>query len=136
MREEVRLADRVAMPALRVSLGLVFVWFGLLKVVGETPIAALLEASVPWVDPDLLVPGLGWFEVVLGVALVVGRYLRAVLAAMGAHLLGTFIVFVQAPGMAFAGGNPLLLTVNGEFVLKNLVLLCAVLVLFAEHERR
>jgi uncharacterized membrane protein YkgB len=43
------------------------------------------------------------------------------------HLLGTFGVLVMVPEVAFQAGNPLRLTVEGEFVVKNLVLLAAVI---------
>jgi hypothetical protein len=35
---------------------------------------------------------------------------------------------VVQPGIAFQDGNPLLLTVEGEFVIKNLVLITAAMV--------
>ena len=44
------------------------------------------------------------------------------------QLVGTFMVFLVLPQVAFSKGNPLLLTVEGEFVAKNLVLLAAGLV--------
>ncbi len=123
------LVGRVTVPALRMSLGLVFVWFGVLKVVGDSPVAGLIGATVPWIDPVLLVPALGWLEVVLGLALLAGRPRRLALLAAAAHLSGTFLTFVQAPSLVISDGNPFLLTANGEFVLKNLVLICAALVL-------
>ncbi len=123
------LVGRVTVPALRMSLGLVFVWFGVLKVVGDSPVAGLIGATVPWIDPGLLVPALGWLEVVLGLALLAGRPRRLALLAAAAHLSGTFLTFVQAPSLVISDGNPFLLTANGEFVLKNLVLICAALVL-------
>ena len=42
-----------------------------------------------------------------------------------AQMLGTFLVFLIVPDVAFRDGNPFLLTVEGEFVVKNLVLLAA-----------
>lgn len=43
--------------------------------------------------------------------------------------------FVTAPGWMWRGGNPLLLTTDGEFVLKNLVLISAALVLLGVSSR-
>jgi hypothetical protein len=43
-------------------------------------------------------------------------------------MVGTFLVFFVLPDVAFTAGNPLRLTVEGEFVVKNLVLLTAGLV--------
>lgn len=116
---------RWSVPALRVSLGVVFVWFGLLKVLGVTPVTDLVGDTVYWVDPGWFVPVLGVAETAIGIALVAGRLLRLALAAMAAQLLGTFLVLVVLPEVAFQDGNPLLLTVEGEFVVKNLVLLTA-----------
>jgi len=44
------------------------------------------------------------------------------------QLVGTFLVFVQLPNVAFQDGNPLKLTVEGEFIVKNVVLLAAAMV--------
>ncbi len=125
-------ADRLALAAptaLRFSLALVFVWFGVLKVAGSSPVIGLLTATVPWVEPHLLLRGLGAFEVLLGLGLLVGRAQRGLLLLLATHLTGTFLTFVTARGLVLQHGNPLLLTVDGEFVLKNLVLITAALLL-------
>ena len=122
---------RVAVPLLRVSLGLVFVWFGALKVLNVTPVGELVAGTLPFVDPAWFVPFLGAVEVALGVGLLVGRWITAVCAVLVAHLCGTFLVLVMQPQLAFQDGNPLLLTTIGEFVIKNVVLISAALVLAA-----
>ena len=128
--ERVRASLKQIAPAmLRVSLGLVFVWFGVLKIVGETPVSDLVAGTVYWLDPEWFVPLLGIFEVVVGIGLLLGRGLRIVLALFVLQMIGTFLVLVVQPEIAFQDGNPLLLTTEGEFVIKNLVLLSAGLVL-------
>ena len=131
-----RLLARVTLPALRISLGLVFGWFGALKVVGDSPVAGLVHATLPWFDQGVLLPILGWVEIVLGLALLAGRPRRVALVAVAAHLVGTFLVFIDAPSQVMSAGNPLLLTGNGEFVLKNIVLISAALVLLSQTRRR
>lgn len=121
----------VTMPALRVLLGLLFVWFGALKVLGRSPVGDLVSGTLPWADPGATVPVLGSAEVVLGVGLVTGFAIRLVLPLLVAHLSGTFLTFVMLPQLMFRGHNPLLLTESGEFVTKNLVLIAATLVLMA-----
>jgi len=108
---------------LRVSLGVVFIWFGLLKVIGVTPVADLVVAVISWVPAALSVPMVGVFEVVLGVGLVVGYGLRFTLLLLWLHLAGTFMLLLIRPDLAFQNGNPLFLTADGEFVIKNLVLI-------------
>jgi putative oxidoreductase len=129
------LVRRFAVPALRLSLGLVFVWFGALKITGDSPVAGLVHATLPWFDQSVLMPTLGWIEVALGLLLLAGRFPRLTLVAIAGHLTGTFLTFVDAPSWVISGGNPLLLTANGEFVLKNLVLICAALVLLTRTTR-
>jgi uncharacterized membrane protein YkgB len=108
---------------LRISLGVVFIWFGLLKAIGVTPVANLVTAVISWVPSTLSVPLVGVFEVVLGFGLVVGYGLRFTLLLLWLHLAGTFLLLVVRPDLAFQNGNPLFLTADGEFVIKNLVLI-------------
>jgi uncharacterized membrane protein YphA (DoxX/SURF4 family) len=118
-----------ALVAMRVLMGLLFIWFGGLKVAGASPVFALVAGTLPWVDPRVVVPALGAVEVLLGLGLVTGVALRLVLPILAAHLGGTFLTFVMLPALMFRHDNPLLLTENGEFVTKNLVLISATIVL-------
>lgn len=119
------------LPALRVLLGLVFVWFGGLKIVGRSPVAGLVSQTLPFANQHLVLLVLGTAELALGVLLTSGTFVRIALPALAMHLAGTFSTFVLAPHLMFSDGNPLLLTANGEFVLKNVVLIAATLALIA-----
>ncbi|MGH8942449.1 MAG: DoxX family membrane protein [Acidimicrobiia bacterium] len=127
--------QRWSLPALRWSLAIVFIWFGALKLFGVSPVVDLVASTVYWVDPEWFVPVLGAIEVLIGIGLAARIGLRIVLLALIAQMLGTFLVFVLLPDVAFEGGNPFILTVEGEFVLKNLVLLSAAMVVGAEVDR-
>src|SRR5262245_52134896 len=78
----IQLARRLAVPAMRVALGLTFVWFGALKITNDTPVADFVANTVDWlplVDGSWFVPFLGVVEVVLGGALILDWALRVVL---------------------------------------------------------
>ena len=124
-----QVAGRAAVPLLRISLGIVYIWFGALKLTDATPVAALVAHTVPFLPEKVFVPALGVFEVVLGLGLLVGRYLGIVALLMVAHLGGTFLVLITQPEEAFQHGNPLMLSMVGEFVVKNVVLITAGLLL-------
>ncbi|MBU1227514.1 MAG: DUF417 family protein [Actinobacteria bacterium] len=128
--------QRWSITVLRVAVAIVFIWFGALKVFNVTPVTELVANTVYWVDPDWFVPLLGLFEIAVGVGLLVRRALRAVLGLFALQMVGTFLVLVVQPEVAFQSGNPLLLTVEGEFVVKNLVLLAAGMVVGATVRRR
>lgn len=132
-----RLLHRFSLPLLRISMGVIFIWFGALKVTDVTPVKDFVAATVPWLNPAWFVPALGWFEVALGAALVIGVGLGWVCAVMVAHLGGTFFTVIMQPEVLFLNGNPVMLTMEGEFVAKNLVLITAALVIAAwSRERR
>jgi putative oxidoreductase len=109
----------------------VFVWFGVLKLIGDSPVKAMIAATLPWINPDIGVPTLGVIEIALGIALVARKLVRVTLLVLAGHLSGTFLTFLVAPDLMMQHGNPLLLTADGEFVVENLVLISAAFVLLA-----
>ena len=127
----IRFLRRWSIPALRISVGIVFIWFGALKVFDVTPVADLVARTVYWFDPGWVVPVLGGFEILVGLGLLFKIALRATLFLFAAQMVGTFLVLILLPEISFQDGNPLLLTVEGEFVIKNLVLLSAGMVVGA-----
>jgi uncharacterized membrane protein YkgB len=131
----IRVVERYAHTLLRVSLGVVFLWFGILKFTPFSPVAQLVADTLPFLPAKLLIPTLASFEVILGIALLVGRWTAGVVVVMIAHLSGTFLVLVTQPAVAFQHGNPLELTMTGEFVVKNLVLITAGLVLVTRRPK-
>jgi uncharacterized membrane protein YphA (DoxX/SURF4 family) len=117
----------VAIPMLRIALAIVYVWFGALKILGLSPVADLVASMVPFVPAETAVMGMGIAEVALGLALAVGLFVPWIAAIQVAHLFGTFLVFVVHPDVAF-DGNPFAVTLEGEFIAKNLVLVTALIV--------
>jgi uncharacterized membrane protein YphA (DoxX/SURF4 family) len=124
---------RYAPIALRLSLAVVFVWFGALKIVGHSPVHDLLAATLPFLPANVVVPALGGAEVLIGLAVASGVFRRTSLLVLVGHLAGTFLTFVTATSLMFQDGNPLTLTSDGEFVMKNLILISAALVLIGVY---
>lgn len=126
---------RISLPLLRCAFGVVFFWFGALKVVGVSPVGDFVAGTLPWFDRAWLVPALGLFEMAVGVGMIAGRALFLVCAVLVGHLAGTFLSLIMQSDLAFQNGNPLALAADGEFVMKNLVLIAAALVLAARFDR-
>jgi uncharacterized membrane protein YkgB len=125
----IRFLRRHSETALRLALGVVFIWFGALKIIGRSPVADLVADTAVVLPEGVIVPALGVIEIAIGAGLLIGIGLRIVLLLFLLQMAGTFLVFVTQPGEAFEDGNPLLLTTLGEFVAKNLVLMAAGLVI-------
>ena len=111
--------------ALRLAIGIVFIWFGVLKVLGTSPVAELIERTYPFFpQPEFLI-FLGLWEIVIGIGLVCKIALRTVLALLWLQMSGTFTALLLDPSIFFMHSNVLLLTTEGEFVIKNLVFIAA-----------
>ncbi len=119
------LMAEAALPLLRISLAITYIWFGALKIFDVSPVADLVSKTVPFLPKKYFVPFLGVWEVSIGLALLFRVALRPTLFLFFGQLAGTFLTFIVRPQDTFQKGNPLLLTDQGEFVIKNLVLLSA-----------
>jgi len=119
------LYERIGPLATRLALAITFIWFGAMKLAHVSPVSELVARAIPLAPPHVVVPALGAFEIIVGLGLLARRTLRWALVAFFVHMLGTFSVFFRMPDLAYQAGNPLLLTTLGEFVIKNVVLLAA-----------
>jgi putative oxidoreductase len=114
---------------LRIAVAVVFIWFGALKVFGVSPVADLVARALPFLPPDVAVKGMGVLELLIGAGLLSGWAIRVTMLIFFVQMLGTFLILVFEPDQSFQHGNPLLLSVLGEFVVKNLVLIAAGIVI-------
>lgn len=131
-----RFSARHAVSLLRVSVGVVFLWFGILKFFpGLSPaqdlatrtIAALTFGAIPG---SVSAPLLAALETTIGVGLVSGRYLRATLLLLLFQMAGTVTPLVLFPAETFTR-FPFAPTLEGQYILKNVVLLSAAILIGA-----
>src|SRR5229473_1096943 len=106
------------------SLGIVYLWFGALKLANLSPVLELIRRSSPLLAKAPFYNLLALSELVLGAMLLAGVWKRWTAASAVMHLIGTFSVVFASPQTAFRPRFPIL-TMEGEFVVKNLVLLAA-----------
>src|SRR6266850_2836252 len=124
---------RLGIPVLRISLGIVFLWFGVLKFVpGLSPAQDLAtrtihDLTLGLVGPSISLPVLAAWETVIGIGLIAGRFLRATLFLLAVQMLGTFLPLVFYPGETFTQ-FPYAPTLEGQYIIKNLVLIGAAMV--------
>ena len=123
---------RAGVPALRVSLAIIFIWFGLLKPLGLSPATPLVKATVSWMPlltASQWVGVIGWWEVVIGVTFLFRSTLRIAIALLALQMTGTFLPLVMLPGTTFQSGwYPLVPTIEGQYIIKNLLIISAALV--------
>jgi putative oxidoreductase len=103
------------------SLAFVYIVFGLLKVLGVSPIKDLVVQTFSFMDNPLLFGLFGLGEVVLGAGIIIKQTRKISSILIILHILSTFLTILLAPSAIF---NPVtLVTLEGEFVLKNVMIL-------------
>ncbi len=123
--------DKHGMVMLRVSLAIVFIWFGGLKIVGLSPAQELVEQTVFWFPPQYFVPFLGFWEVAMGIGLLFKRLIPYTVIPLLFHLACTFLPLVILPDVCF-DTVPYQPSLVGQYILKNFVLIAAVLYVSAK----
>jgi len=114
---------------LRIGLGIVFFWFGALKLVpGLSPAEDLVRATVYFIDPDIFLPVLAVWEMAIGLGLIAGKFMRLTLLLLFLQMPGTALPLVLKPDAVWTT-FPFGLTLEGQYIVKNLVLIGAGLVL-------
>jgi uncharacterized membrane protein YkgB len=120
----------------RLSLGIVFLWFGALKFVpGWSPAAELAsrtleQATFGLASPEWGLLVLAAWESLIGLGLLSGKFLRVTLLLLFVQMFGTLLPLVLFPSETFVV-FPLAPTLEGQYIIKNLVLISAATVVGA-----
>ena len=113
---------------LRYSLGIIYIWFGILKPFGLSPAQELVENTVYWFDnPKTFVPILGWWEVIIGFTMCIKPLIRVSIFLLFIQMPGTFLPLILLPEVCF-NNFPFGLTLEGQYIIKNLIIISAALV--------
>lgn len=119
-----------SIPFLRISLGINFFWFGVLKFFpGLSPATELATKTIETltfglIQPDVSITLLAIWETLIGLGLISGRFLRVTLFLLLVQMLGTMTPLVLFPAETFTR-IPYAPTLEGQYIIKNLVLISA-----------
>lgn len=121
-----------ANPFLKFAFALLFVWFGILKPLGLSPAEDLLKATVKWLpfgDPDTWLILIGWWEVAIGLAFIFKKTIRIAIALLLLQMVGTFLPLIFMPEITFQNNNVFTPTMEGQYIIKNVLIIAAATVL-------
>lgn len=119
-----------SIPFLRISLGINFFWFGILKFFpGASPAQELATKTIEvltfgLIQPDVSIILLAIWETLIGLGLISGRFLRVTLFLLFTQMLGTMTPLLIFPAETFTA-IPYAPTLEGQYIIKNLVLISA-----------
>jgi uncharacterized membrane protein YphA (DoxX/SURF4 family) len=124
---------RASVPTLRIGLGVVFFWFGVLKFFpGLSPAEDLAARTIETlsgglIHPSVSLPVLAIWECLIGLGLLTGRFLRATLALLMLQMAGTITPLFLFPAETWTH-FPYAPTLEGQYIIKNVVLIGAAMV--------
>lgn len=119
------------LKALRFSIAIIFIWFGFLKVIDYSPATELVKQTVYWVDSSWFIPFLGWWEVIIGFCFLFRPMIRVGIFLLVPQMAGTFLPLIVLSNVVFQQGSFLLPTLEGQYIIKNLVIIAAAMVIGA-----
>lgn len=127
---------RYGVPLLRISLGIIFLWFGFLKFFpGLSPAQDLAARTVEkltfgLVQPAVAIPVLATWECLIGIGLLTKIAMRATLLLLAVQMVGTLTPVVFFPAEVFTR-VPYAPTLEGQYIIKNAVLISGAIIIGA-----
>lgn len=127
---------RNGLHILRVSLGVVFIWFGLLKFFpGMSPAEVIAgktiyKLSFGLIKPVVSLPVLAIWECTVGLGLITKRWLSLTLLLLYFQMAGTFLPLIFFPHETFTS-SIMVPTLLGQYIIKNIVLMSGGIVIGA-----
>jgi uncharacterized membrane protein YkgB len=126
--------EKYSIVIMRIALAIVYIWFGSLKVIRLSPAGDLVEHTVFWFKPQIFIPVLGICEVVIGLGLLIKRFVPITILLLLLHMIATlFPLFILTD--ACFDTFPYRPTLVGQYIIKNLVLVAGALVIAGKHNK-
>jgi uncharacterized membrane protein YphA (DoxX/SURF4 family) len=125
-----RWMSKNGIPLLRISLGIVFFWFGILKFFpGSSPAEQLATNTITVLTFGIIKPAVSIYllaslEVLIGIALISRLFLRTTLFLLFFQMLGTVTPLFIFPNETFSS-FPFVPTMEGQYIIKNIILISA-----------
>lgn len=123
---------RTGIPLIRISLGVVFLWFGALKFFpGLSPAEALVGQTISvmtsgLIPPKISVPMVALWECLIGIGFLTGYAQRLTILLLYLQMPGTLMPLFFFPEATFTR-FPYAPTLEGQYIIKNIVLMSAAL---------
>lgn len=136
-----QLANRYSLSFLRISIGLVYFVFGVLKFFPSlSPAEELAGETINMMTFGLISPAIGLvllaiMESAIGFLLITNRAVKLVLVVAISHMLCTFLPLILLPSYSFQDA-PFTLSIVGQYIIKNIILVSAMLVLYAQRGKQ
>mgnify|MGYP005727451767 FL=1 len=117
---------------IRTPLFVIFFWFGLLKVIKLSPAQQLVIDTVYWMpflSPESWVIVIGFWEMLIGLFFLTKKTTFYAMVLLFLQMSGTFMPLLLLPSITFQNSNYLLPTLEGQYIIKNIIIIASALVI-------
>ncbi len=115
----------IHIPYARLSIFIIFAWFGFLKTIGASPanplVAQLQEQTIPFLKFEQFIVLFGWYEVLIGVLFLIPKASRLAIILLAIHMVTTIGPLLLVPQATWQA--PFIPTLEGQYIIKNLVII-------------
>lgn len=131
--------NRKYLVLLRISIGIIYFWFGILKFFpGFSPaedlaINTINRLTFGLVPQPVNILLLAAWECIIGLSLITGKGVKMALASLFVHMACTFTPLLFFPDLSFKHA-PYGFTLVGQYIMKNIIIICAALVLWPKED--
>tara|TARA_B100001057_G_scaffold383301_1_gene389518 strand:+ start:542 stop:958 length:417 start_codon:yes stop_codon:yes gene_type:complete len=117
---------------IRIPIFIIFFWFGFLKIIDLSPAQQLVKDTVYWM-PFLTAESwtyiIGAWEVLIAICFLFKRTTLIAMILLFLQMSGTFLPLVILPEITFQNSNPFLPTLEGQYIIKNIIIITAALMI-------
>ena len=117
---------------IRIPIFIIFFWFGFLKIVDLSPAQELVQDTVYWMpflSAEMWTYVIGFWEVLIGVFFLFKKTTLIAMLLLLIQMSGTFLPLVILPEITFQDSNPFLPTLEGQYIIKNIIIITAALII-------
>ena len=117
---------------IRIPIFIIFFWFGFLKIIDLSPAQQLVKDTVNWM-PFLSAENwtyvIGVWEVLIAICFLFKRTTLIAMILLFLQMSGTFLPLLILPEITFQNSNPFLPTLEGQYIIKNIIIITAALMI-------
>ena len=117
---------------LRLCIGFVYIWFGLLKAFNTGPIDDLVDQTIQFIHLPNFSMYLGFWELLIGLCFLFRKSIFIGIGLFFLQIPGTFLPLVLFPEVCFIH-FPFILSLEGQYIFKNLILIGAVIQVYVNQ---
>jgi len=117
---------------IRIPIFIIFFWFGFLKIIDLSPAQQLVKDTVYWMpllSAESWTYVIGVWEVLIAICFLFKRTTLIAMILLFLQMSGTFLPLLILPEITFQNSNPFLPTLEGQYIIKNIIIITAALII-------